>query len=429
MPNNYRDGKNHEYKVYAINVPKGQNPLLTDGQFNMSIGNNGAMPTTRFYSSSNRAHYFNIDPVSQSYVPRNYNHVWKNEGYSFNAFPIQKQGTIPLYTCWSTDDKTHHYFTSKVSNSFLQMVTSCKENANGEYLSMLFYVYKEAGEDRIPVYEMKKHQGNNYTFILSNGELDAYNLRDYHGFSFVTGRPMFWAPSTLVSNVTIPTPRPSFTFWPHNAQAPKTVWFTNHTTSATSWYWDFGDGHISRDKNPHHYYASAGNYTVKLIAANQTKTATTSQTVTLKHSPMESLRSVYRFYCYSMKSHFFTISSAEKSNLSRSRNWKYEGVAFKAHYKYEVGTIPIFRFYHKNKGHFYTASVAERNGLWGKRDWKYEGVSFWAYSWNYPGTSAVYRLWSSKNQSHFYTKSWAEVESAKRGGGKYRYEGIAFWTF
>lgn len=45
-----------------------------------------------------------------------------------------------------------------------------------------------------------------------------------------------------------------------------TTTFTNTTTNATSYLWDFGDGQTSNQSNPVHAYAVNGNYTVTLIA-------------------------------------------------------------------------------------------------------------------------------------------------------------------
>lgn len=47
-----------------------------------------------------------------------------------------------------------------------------------------------------------------------------------------------------------------------------TVTFTNKSTDATSYKWEFGDEETSKDANPVHEYAVAGEYTVKLTAAN-----------------------------------------------------------------------------------------------------------------------------------------------------------------
>lgn len=47
------------------------------------------------------------------------------------------------------------------------------------------------------------------------------------------------------------------------------VMFTDNSTNATSWSWDFGDGNSSSDQNPVHTYSSAGNYTVVQKAQNE----------------------------------------------------------------------------------------------------------------------------------------------------------------
>lgn len=45
---------------------------------------------------------------------------------------------------------------------------------------------------------------------------------------------------------------------------PLTIKFTNSSTNATGYTWDFGDGATSTDKDPSHDYTKAGTYTVKL---------------------------------------------------------------------------------------------------------------------------------------------------------------------
>ncbi|HEX2899703.1 MAG TPA: M4 family metallopeptidase, partial [Bacteroidia bacterium] len=48
--------------------------------------------------------------------------------------------------------------------------------------------------------------------------------------------------------------------------SPSTVHFTNRSTSALGYLWDFGDGATSTDENPSHTYTFLGSYTVRLIA-------------------------------------------------------------------------------------------------------------------------------------------------------------------
>ena len=45
-----------------------------------------------------------------------------------------------------------------------------------------------------------------------------------------------------------------------------TVTFTNLSTNATSYHWDFGDGNSSTATNPQHVYQETGTYQVRLTA-------------------------------------------------------------------------------------------------------------------------------------------------------------------
>ena len=47
------------------------------------------------------------------------------------------------------------------------------------------------------------------------------------------------------------------------------VQFKDLTDTATRWYWNFGDGTVSYDKNPIHSYGREGQFTVTLISTNQ----------------------------------------------------------------------------------------------------------------------------------------------------------------
>lgn len=50
--------------------------------------------------------------------------------------------------------------------------------------------------------------------------------------------------------------------------APTLASFTDLSTGATSWLWDFGDGSMSVSQNPAHIYNIPGSYSVKLIVTN-----------------------------------------------------------------------------------------------------------------------------------------------------------------
>lgn len=66
-----------------------------------------------------------------------------------------------------------------------------------------------------------------------------------------------------------PSPSAAFNFTPLYGTAPITVNFTNTSTGAVSYDWDFGDGSpYNTDLDPSHYYASDSTYTITLDAIN-----------------------------------------------------------------------------------------------------------------------------------------------------------------
>jgi gliding motility-associated-like protein len=55
---------------------------------------------------------------------------------------------------------------------------------------------------------------------------------------------------------------------PENGQAPLTVAFSNNSTGADSYSWNFGNGDTSNVQNPTYVYAKSGEYEVTLIVSN-----------------------------------------------------------------------------------------------------------------------------------------------------------------
>lgn len=78
--------------------------------------------------------------------------------------------------------------------------------------------------------------------------------------------------STMVkvdSVVVHPSAMAFFSLQPAEVVAPTQPLFTyNHSTNASSYVWDFGDGSFSNEVNPVHYYQQPGTFDVSLIANN-----------------------------------------------------------------------------------------------------------------------------------------------------------------
>ncbi|HZF01580.1 MAG TPA: protease pro-enzyme activation domain-containing protein [Methylomirabilota bacterium] len=69
---------------------------------------------------------------------------------------------------------------------------------------------------------------------------------------------------TVISNP--PPPVANFSGNPTNGAVPLTVNFTNLSSGATNYVWNFGDSHSSTNANPSNVYTNAGSYTVTLTA-------------------------------------------------------------------------------------------------------------------------------------------------------------------
>jgi len=76
--------------------------------------------------------------------------------------------------------------------------------------------------------------------------------------------------NTTLNAVVNPKANASFSFSPNeeiNTLNAK-LYFTNHTTAATIYQWNFGDGIFSTEKEPMHKYEEKGTYTITLFANN-----------------------------------------------------------------------------------------------------------------------------------------------------------------
>jgi PKD repeat protein len=77
----------------------------------------------------------------------------------------------------------------------------------------------------------------------------------------------------------------AFTYTTSNPEnlAPLTVAFRDASgDSPTLWTWNFGDGHMTTEKNPIHTFTKAGNYTVTLTVSDGFASSSASQTIEVK---------------------------------------------------------------------------------------------------------------------------------------------------
>ena len=90
----------------------------------------------------------------------------------------------------------------------------------------------------------------------------------------------------------LPVPQPDFSF----SIDGQTVTFTNFSTLATSYSWNFGDGNTSSEANPVHTYSQPGAYQVTLNAQNTYCGLAFSQTIFLVSSTEELINSGWKVF-------------------------------------------------------------------------------------------------------------------------------------
>jgi PKD repeat protein len=92
---------------------------------------------------------------------------------------------------------------------------------------------------------------------------------------------------TASQRVTITTPRPEPRFDVNNLNGcpPLNVTFTNNTAYANSYWWNFGDGFKSADKNPTHSYDIPGTYNVTMVVEGDGGKDTTQIKITVFRTP------------------------------------------------------------------------------------------------------------------------------------------------
>ena len=96
-----------------------------------------------------------------------------------------------------------------------------------------------------------------------------YTSNGYYYVS-LTATNQYNCSHAIVQNqrVIVYSPKALFTVDHTNGCAPLTVNFNNHSTNATQYKWNFGDGTFSNLVNPAHIYLMAGNYIVSLVATD-----------------------------------------------------------------------------------------------------------------------------------------------------------------
>ncbi len=129
----------------------------------------------------------------------------------------------------------------------------------------------KSSQEENPVHEYSQAGKYTVSLMAGNGSLtDTITRKD------------------LITVIEKVAPKAGFAAAPVSGPRPLTVHFTNTSTGATSFIWDFGDGGSSTAESPSHEYTKVGGFTVKLMASNGeiTDTMTRADYVTVTNPVM-----------------------------------------------------------------------------------------------------------------------------------------------
>jgi Repeat of unknown function (DUF5648) len=139
---------------------------------------NSPQPVYRFWSPSNRTHFFTSDiaevrHILDSYPPS----VWTFEGARFTAFTTQLPGTVPLYRFWSPD--LHgHFFT--IDEAEKESVIANYPDRVWTFEGTAFYVYPldSPASNTDVVHRFWSPTNQHHFYTSSSTERDAV-INDY----------------------------------------------------------------------------------------------------------------------------------------------------------------------------------------------------------------------------------------------------------
>ncbi len=127
-------------------------------------------------------------------------------------------------------------------------------------------------------YTNNANAGNTTTYTVANladGKTYYFAVKAYDGAGNQSG---FSNEVSTTLAAVAPAPVANFSANTTSGAAPLAVQFSNSSTNATAWSWNFGDGTSSTAQNPAKTYSSAGTYTVSLTATGSGGSHTATKT-------------------------------------------------------------------------------------------------------------------------------------------------------
>ncbi|WP_196214027.1 cobaltochelatase subunit CobN [Methanolobus vulcani] len=222
----------------------------------------------------------------------------------------------------TTSDSSGNYLFTDVPNGNYTLIAVNETNSSK---SGLIY-YKE----QIPV-TVNNNDVSDFDISLDSSDLTEYKkICSLLSLSDISGRAYYYSSGMnrefnkactillLEHRLVQSLPVADFSANQTSGENPLSVQFTDESSNAESWFWDFGDGSNSTDQNPSHTYLSDGTFTVELTVTNTAGSDAEIKsdfiTVNASSNSSDSYGSVYEFFLSTSCNNLGEFSFADVPN-------------------------------------------------------------------------------------------------------------------
>ena len=274
----FSDIPNGNYTIIAVNETNSSKSglLYYEAEIPLTVNNSDVSDFDILLASSEVTDYNAVcSLLSLSDISGRSHYYSEKMGKDYN-----KSCTIVML-----DTETQEIVENTISDSFGNYVFSDIPNGNYTIIAVNETNSSKSGllyyESEIPL-TVNNSDVSGFDILLASSEVGDYNaVCSLLSLSDISGRSHYYSEKmskdynkscTIVllkpKATQVLLPVAAFSSDNISGETPLSVQFTDESSNAETWLWDFGDGSNSTDQNPSHTYLSDGTFTVELTVTN-----------------------------------------------------------------------------------------------------------------------------------------------------------------
>lgn len=158
------DGNSYNYYVRCMDGLGNKN--TSDFAISFSVNNISVKPVYRFYSQNNKSHFFTISTTEKDRIIATYPETeWRYEGVAYYV-PETSTGNKPVYRFYSPSNKSHFFTASSTEKN---RIIATYPETEWRYEGIAYYVPTTSTGNR-PVYRFYSPSNKSHFFTVSGSE-------------------------------------------------------------------------------------------------------------------------------------------------------------------------------------------------------------------------------------------------------------------